>query len=652
MWWLRKQLLRIKLYITENYILEKESLIIWYAIMFALGAAFYLSFPYELSTIAVLFFLESILVLLYIFRNKAKIFKLLTYVIVFTLGLTIAKADALFKSKQIDKSLSETIYINGQVKVIDYNSNNRPRLLITKANNFDRDLKGDYKISISKLEPWMKEGSCVELVAQLPKSFTPNPLSNYNMNRNNFYKEISAIGYSIGPVYEKDCKEIQNNKSNMITKIRNKIKTVIENNTTPNEGAIIKALTIGDRSLISNKLNENYRTSGLAHVLSISGMHMSIIALLVFWLVRLLLLPIGYGQYDFRKFAAIISISVTFLYFLISGQTISCIRAFIMTTLVLLGILLNRRAITLRLWAFALIVVVLLTPNAVLNPGFLMSFSATLGLISYYEKKSPQIHDWLNKSNLISKILAYILGIVITDLVASIMTLPYTMYYFNQISVYTTLGNMLAGPIIAFWVMPMLLLFLITLPLNIYHYPLLFLEKGVYQVNQIADFVANLPGATSGEQISPMSDFAIIMITFGLLWLCIWQAKWRRIGLVFILIGIINIFTAPKIDIVFDSKATTIAYRNKDNKLSITPWRKNRFLERIWTGANIKGKLNPSQNDIINCSKDKCIYKNIIELKEGQIKYKDKIIKLNQGGFIDIKKGVYTPIKQQNRIWN
>ena len=652
MWWLRKQLLRIKLYITENYILEKESLIIWYAIMFALGAAFYLSIPYELSTALIVIFLESVLAILYIFRNKAQIFKLLTYVLVFALGLTIAKADALFKLKQIDKNLSETIYINGQVKVIDYNSNNRPRLLITKANNFDRNLKGDYKISISKLEPWMKEGVCVELVAQLPKSFTPNPLSNYNMNRNNFYKEISAIGYSIGPVFEKDCKNKDKNDTTIISNIRNKIKTIVDSNTAPNEGSIIKALTIGDRSLISNKLNENYRTSGLAHVLSISGMHMSIIALLVFLLVRLLLLPIGYGQYDFRKLAAIISIFVTFLYFLISGQTISCIRAFVMTTLVLLGILFNRRAITLRLWAFALVVVVLLTPSAVINPGFLMSFSATLGLISYYEKKSHEIHEWLNKSNIISKIFAYIVGIIITDLVASIMTLPYTMYYFNQISVYTTLGNMLAGPIIAFWVMPMLLLFLITLPLNIYHYPLLLLEKGVYQVNQIAHFVANLPGATFGEGISPITDFAIFIITFGLLWLCIWQAKWRRIGLIFILIGIINIYTTPNADIVFDNNGTTIAYRNKNNKLTITQWRKNRFLERIWTGSNTKGKFNYPQNEVINCSKDKCIYKDIIELKEGQIKYKDKLINLNHAGFIDIKKGIYTPIKLQNRIWD
>jgi competence protein ComEC len=247
----------------------------------------------------------------------------------------------------------------------------------------------------------MKEGACVELVAQLPKSFTPNPLSNYNMNRNNFYKEISAIGYSIGPVFEKDCKNKNKNDKTIISNIRNKIKTIVESNTAPNEGSIIKALTIGDRSLISNKLNENYRTSGLAHVLSISGMHMSIIALLVFLLVRLLLLPIGYGQYDFRKLASIISILVTFLYFLISGQTVSCIRAFVMTTLVLLGILFNRRAITLRLWDFALVVVVLLTPSAVINPGFLMSFSATLGLISYYEKKSHEIHEWLNKSNII-----------------------------------------------------------------------------------------------------------------------------------------------------------------------------------------------------------------------------------------------------------
>ena len=223
----------------------------------------------------------------------------------------------------------------------------------------------------------------------------------------------------------------------------------------------------------------------------------------------------------------------------------------------------------------------------------------------------------------------------------------------NQISIYTTIGNILAGPIIGFWVMPMLLLFLITIPLNAYKYPLLLLEKGVSLVNDIAEYVSNIPGATYGEGISQISSSSIFVITVGILWLCIWQEKWRKLGLIFILIGILNILTTPRADIVFDDNATTIAYRDKNNKLSITPFRKNKFLERVWTGSTKRGKFDYPENEIIKCTKDKCIYKDKIELMNGKIIYNNQEVDVHQAGYISLNKSkIITPIKSSKRIWN
>ena len=91
--------------------------------------------------------------------------------------------------------------------------------------------------------------------------------------------------------------------------------------------------------------------------------------------------------------------------------------------------------------------------------------------------------------------LSYLLGIIITDLVASIMTLPFSLYFFHQIAVYTTLANMLAAPVITFYVMPMMLLFLISYPLGLAKLTLPLLEEGIKVINQIATYVSNLPGA-------------------------------------------------------------------------------------------------------------------------------------------------------------
>lgn len=652
MWWIKRELLRLKLYIGECFQNEAESLITWYAISFALGTAFYFVVPYEIPSWLLVLYFEAILFLLYIYKNKEAQFKFLTYVLLFMLGLCVAKSDALYRSKKIEHNLSEITYLNGKVKVLDYNRNNRQRITLTNVNNFERELKGDFKISLNQKLDWLKEGKCVELVAKLPKDLTPNPIGSYNNDRTNFYRGLSKVGYSIGPVYEKDCKTKQNKISLLIFKIRNSLKNKVLENTNKDAGAIINAITIGDKGNISENLYENYRVSGLAHFLSISGMHMSIIALLVFFIVRILLLPFTKGQYDLRKPAAVLSIIITFLYFLISGQSVSCIRAFIMTTLILLAILFNRRAISIRLWAFAVLVVVIITPVAVVSPGFLMSFSATLGLIAYYEKNTSKVNSWFNRKTIFGKFTVYFAGILVTDLIASLMTLPYSMYFFNQIAIYTTIGNILAGPIIAFWVMPAILLFLITSPFSISKYSLIILEKGIDIINQIASYVTNLPGANLGYSIGSSSDWGVFIITIGLLWLCIWQSKWRIWGIWFIIIGLICIITYPKPDFVFDKYGTTYAYRTNKNKLTMSPWHKNNFLERMWTKENTKGKIKLPNNEDIECTKERCIYKKQIEFGPKFVKFNGKEIPLKDGGYINLKKGIYYYNKERGRLWN
>ncbi len=646
-WWLRKQFLRLKLYASENYYNEAESLIVWYAVCFALGAAFYFALPLELPVWTVAVFPELILLLLYLTRAEREKFKLWTYVLLFALGLSIAKVDSMYRAAHLENNLPEITYLRGKVKELDYNSNNRPRILLTAADDFERRLKGDYRISLIYAEKWLKPGICVETVAKLPKRYTPNPLSNYNFERANFYKGISAGGYSIAPLFEVECDEPAPAVSETIGNIRSYIKDTVTKNTTPEQGGIIKALTIGDKSGIAEEQTENYRTAGLAHFLAISGMHMGMIALLVFFLFRALLFSFGAGRYDLRKPAAITALAFTFAYFLISGQSVSCIRAFVMTSLVLLGVLLNRRAITLRLWAFAVLVVTVITPSAVVSPGFMMSFAAVLGLVAFYEQHGNRLRSWFSAQSLMGKIGAYLAGVLITDLVASLMTLPYSMYYFHQVSVYTSLGNLLAAPVIAFWIMPALLLFLISLPLGLGEYAVKPLAAGVDVINHITAWVSSLPAAKSGEGVGAMPDWGIFVLTLGLLWLCIWQSRWRRWGWLGIVAGLIGLYFTPAPDFVFDESGTTYAYKNTSGKLSLSPYHKNRFLSKMWTGTN-----KPAEDESLICDKKSCVYKERIEFGKGWLKLDGKNIPLKSGGYINLKSGIRYHHPEHSRPWN
>lgn len=642
--WLKKQILRVRLYVSENYQNEAESLVIWYAVCYAMGAAYYQVIPFEISSIWLVIILEIMLVWLYLLRQKPQKFKLMTYVTIMMLGLCVAKANALYQKKYIEDNISETSYLNGQIKVLDKNSNNRIRLLLDNVNDFEKELKGKFRISIGGDYPWLKEGKCVELVAELPKDYAKNPIGNYNFVRRDFYQSISASGYAVTPLFEKDCAK----KPSAIEQYRQKIRENINQNTKEQTAAVIKALTIGDKASITREVFSQYKTSGLAHVLAISGMHMGMIALLVFFLIRVLLAPLGTGQYDLRKPAAVVSLILTLGYFLISGQSISCVRAFIMTVLILTAVLFNRRPISLRLWAFALLIVVSIMPEAVITPGFLMSFAAVMGIVAFYESNKEALAQWFREGNLFLRIGKYLLGIIITDLVASLMTLPFSIYYFHQISVYTSLGNLLAGPLIAFYIMPALLLYLISVPLGLGAYSIKLLSWGIDVLNNIAAWVSSLSGAESGNDISAMPDWGIFTITIGLLWLSIWQAKWRYWGALAVIIGMMSLWTVPQIDFVFDEGGKTFACADNNGKLKSTPWHKNKFLTRMWTGEN---KL--SQDNIaLICDKESCTCQKRIKFLQGKVELDGKPIDIKQSGYISLKEGkVYRP-KTTKRIWD
>ena len=647
-WWLKKQFLQLKLYAEENYQNEAESLVIWYAVCYALGVAFYFALPWELPTWLIVVYLEAVLLLVFFYRLKRHAIKFLSYVLVFILGLCIAKADAIYRSQKIEKNVPQTTYISGQIADITVNPSGKYRLTIDYADDFDKKFKGLFRITTNQKLDWFKKGKCIELIAEFPKDYVANPLGNYNFARANFYNGISASGYAISPIFATDCEKTMPTSTGFIHNIREKIKHIIDDETSPADAAIIKALTIGDKQGIEKEQAANYRTSGLAHLLAISGMHMGMIALLVFFLIRVLLLPIGNGRFDWRKPAAIFSLLLTFGYFLISGQSISCIRAFIMTSCVLLAVLLNRRPISLRLWAFAVLVIATIQPIAIISPGFLMSFAAVLGIVSFYEKNAERLQKWYAARNIYGKIGAYLMGVVVTDLVASLMTLPYTIYYFHQISIYTTLGNLLAGPLMAFWVMPCLLLFLICVPLGCAHYVIKPLALGIDILNNIADWVAELAGAKAGEGIGLMPDWGIFIITLGILWLCVWQAKWRWWGLAAIVIGLLSLWTIAKPDFVFDKNGTTFACRTEQGQLISTPWHKNKFLTTMWTGDK---KEQPDNTDLI-CHKKQCTCRNRIQFSRGKVAFDNQEIDLSNSGYINLKKGVIYTRPLLPRLWD
>ncbi len=150
--------------------------------------------------------------------------------------------------------------------------------------------------------------------------------------------------------------------------------------------AILNALLLGIRDFIPKDLMENIRIAGLAHLLAISGLHLSLAGYIFFIFFRFILarIEIITLKFNIKKISAILAILSSFLYLLIAGAPIPALRAFFMILIVFLAIIFDKNTNPLRSLAFAALIILIINPSSIFEISFQMSFAAILALISFY----------------------------------------------------------------------------------------------------------------------------------------------------------------------------------------------------------------------------------------------------------------------------
>lgn len=638
--------------IKENFFAEQSRWLAWVPFLFGFGIAVYFALPFEPNYWYSLVIFEVTLLLFYLLRHKG-LHLLFTAILLVEFGFMDIQLQTLLKSRKVTFTPEVTDYIKGQISAVSYNEKGRKRLLLQNAENFDEPLNGKYRVTVMNGgNADFEVGQCVELVGTF---FPPSPvpvLNGFQLNRKYFYEEIIGIGYANSFVFVIDCEQKQASSFRIrLNKIRQRITDDVAKILPPDEAGIVDAVLIGEQSRTPKFIVNNYRDSGLAHFLSVSGLHMGAIAGLMFFVLRFLLalFPAIALRYDVKKLAAVGAILFSGLYLLVSGMAIPAERAFIMTAVVLLGVIFNRQAISMRMVCFAGLMLLIISPQALISISFQMSFAAVVALIAFYEKYAQKIAIWSVNRGIFSKIFFYLAGIVICDFVASLATMPFAIYHFHRVSVYTSLANLLAGPLIGLILMPLILLCLVAFPLELALYPLQALGYGVGWLNRITKFVSALPHSVVYVDSLPFWGFALIVC--GGYWLCVWQRKWRLWGILPILIGISTIFFGLQPDMVFAPKGEGIALRNKAGEMLLMPlktdswtvsvWRENLHLKELnkEQKAELKKIFAGSKTDLENialkCDAEKCTYLDSIEFsKQGNIRIDGKNIDNSGGGYI------------------
>lgn len=298
-------------------------------------------------------------------------------------------------------------------------------------------------------------------------------------------------------------------------------------------GGIAAAMTTGHETWIGREDLDAMRDSGLAHILSISGLHMAIVGGFVFFAVRL-----GVAAWPWlalrvsgKKVAAVAGLIAVGTYLVVSGAPPPAERSAITASIAFVAILLDRQEVTMHALAVAAFAVLLLQPEAIVTPGFQMSFAATAALVALVEVWPRRIKEISAPWPIVAaqRLGSWLLVACTASLVAGMATGPFAMQHFNRTAIYGLVANLGTAPIADFILMPALALGAALEPLGL-GAPFLWLAgKGVEMMLAIGHWTAGLPGAVQTVASAPAAALPVAFL--GILFICLWRGRLRWLGL-------------------------------------------------------------------------------------------------------------------------
>ena len=328
------------------------------------------------------------------------------------------------------------------------------------------------RITSTTSTPGLAAGDAVVVNATLMPPAGPALPGEYDFGRQAWFEQLGAVGYTRSAIhFDPDVGPAPSDLAfwNAIERFRHLVSARVRAVLPGESGAIADALITGERGGISPATNTAFRNSGLFHILSISGLHMAIMAGSVFFVVRLLLaaVPSLALRYPIKKWAAAAAMLGAIGYLLVSGSAFATVRSAIMISIMFIAVMLDRPALALRNVGLAALAILVVFPESLFDVGFQMSFAAVVALVSIYEALRtyrawslvPEIPGaWL---------VVFLGGIVTSTLIASAAVAPFAAYHFHNSQQYAVLANLIAIPICNLVVMPAALAALVAMPFGL-----------------------------------------------------------------------------------------------------------------------------------------------------------------------------------------
>lgn len=442
-------------------------------------------------------------------------------------------------------------------------------------------------------------GSRIALKASLIAPSPPLLPGMFDFRRYAFYQEFSGYGYSNTPV---TVIEQPSHASYILEDYRHflgrRITALLKQTHYEPHVSVIgvtQAFLNGQRAGIDKQTEQDLQRSGLQHLISISGVHVSLLAGIVFFAVRFLLaLSMRLAlSWPIKKIAAATALAAIIFYMAVIGLSAPTVRSVLTTGIVLIAVMMDREAITLRLVAIAALIILVFEPESLITPGFQMSFAAVIALVVFYQKTMNFWQKPFWRDGIVNRLLFVLCGSIATSLVASMATAPFVLYHFQQLPLLSVVANLLVTPIMAFVVMPASLLAYFTLPFDTAGYgAMLYMGWGIEKILQIAHWTADQNIAV--WRLGGLMSWQIIAITLGLLWMMLQSGRRVWFGLLPIAIALTGLlFVHKPVLALIPTSSRTVIYAPADETVVYYDGRLDKFTQDLLVQYLVKEKAEP-----------------------------------------------------------
>lgn len=395
-------------------------------------------------------------VITYTKLNKGRVFLFAYLILLMAAGFAgLQYKHRLTESNNISSHINSTgskVILKGSISERPEINNDRIRLVLDVLSVNDSDVSGTVLVSIFKnkfkedVKSPLAYGDIVTIngkLEQLPHRRNPGEFDYGEYLR---LHDVNAvfIGYGFEQIVVISKGDVDFFKGKVIIPFKDYSIKIIDELVGGEEGEYLKGLVLGERSNISKEVKENFVNAGVAHIIAVSGLNVAYVIIIV-WGV-LIFIPIRYS------YKITVILLFLFFYMNLTGNTPSIVRASIMASVFLLAQVIQRKPNSYNILAFSALVILLIDPRQLFDPGFILSYSAILSIIIIF----PVFEGWaghikwykeLDSDKITGKIIKGIITLFLGTLAAQAGTLPITAIMFKKISIISLVANLFAIPL-------------------------------------------------------------------------------------------------------------------------------------------------------------------------------------------------------------